>query len=108
MTEPLDWNDVPEAQMQAYLGRLEMVETLLEESIDELTKKELKEQYCFQCGITDRTLRNYIAWYKAEGPMGLLFYHRPLRSLRINDADLRDKIISLIHDKILVVFFIRK
>jgi hypothetical protein len=40
----IDWEQIPQAEYERYLKRLRIVELILDESIDPLTKKKLRRQ----------------------------------------------------------------
>ena len=96
MSGEIDWDAVPEAQYESYKRRLEIVELLLEESIEESAKRREKAAYCRQAGVSERTVRNYRARYLKKGPQGLLFYHPRKRSPRIGDQGLQQKIKEMV------------
>jgi hypothetical protein len=41
-----DWQKIPEIAFENYQRRLSLIETLTDDGIDELTKKELRQDYC--------------------------------------------------------------
>jgi len=47
--------------------RMQLLAPLLAEGLDPAKAKQLKSQICTQTGISDRTLRRYLAQYKAGG-----------------------------------------
>ena len=95
----VDWDQVPDAEFQRYLKRLEIVEIILDDSIDTLSKKKLRAQFLEDNGISERTVHNWLARYIKEGPAGLLFARRRRsRSLRIVDAKLRSHILELVRE----------
>jgi len=99
MSEQFDWNDVPEHVMEEYQERIMLVESLLDDSIDELAKKNLRGEYCEKHGVTDRTIRNYLAWYRSGGPGELLFFKPIPPADRIKDHELRQAILSLVNER---------
>lgn len=94
-----DWNDVPKHLMDEYQERIALVETLLDDSVNEIEKKKLRKEYCREHGVTDRTIRNYITWYRNEGPSKLLFFHPLPPADRIHDPGLAEAILSLIAER---------
>jgi transposase InsO family protein len=50
-------------------------------------------------GVTDRTIRNYLAWYRNGGADRLLFYHPSPPAARICDPELAQMILSLINER---------
>jgi putative transposase len=99
MVIQFDWNDVPPHLMRDYEDRVKLVETLLDDSIEWFVKKDIREEYCLDHGVTDRTIRNYIAWYKKEGPGRLLFYRPEPPAERITDPALRKALLSLVTER---------
>lgn len=99
MVIQFDWNDVPPHLMREYEDRIRLVETLLDDSIEWFVKKDIRHEYCLDHGVTERTIRNYIAWYKKEGPGRLLFYRPAPPAERITDPALRKAILSLVTER---------
>ena len=96
MSAPIDWDEIPDEEFQRYLKRLQIVELILDDSIDALTKKRLRAQFLQDNSVSDRTVANWLARYIKRGAAGLLFGHRHRsRSLRILDAKLRGHILEL-------------
>jgi len=98
MSGEIDWEAIPENEYQAYTRRLEIVELLIDESIDSSTKKSQRERYCEENGVTMRTVANYLSRYRKKGRAGLLFYHPRPKALRIRDKRLSEKIIQMVHE----------
>jgi len=103
-----DWREIDETHFEAYRHRVALVETLLDESIDEADRLAVRRRYIEEHGVTERTIRNYLRRYREEGAEGLLF-HRPRgpRSPRIHDLRLREKfsVKSLLYLVIRIEFF---
>jgi hypothetical protein len=99
MIAAIDWEEIPDDEFEKYKRRIEIVELLLDDSIDRITKKEAMIDYCRQNKVTRRTLRNYIHRYRKKGPKGLLFYRKREKSPRIYDAGLRSKIKQLVTEQ---------
>lgn len=51
--------------------RVQLLSPLLAEGLDPAKAKEIKSQICVQAGISERTLRRYLAEYRAKGFEGL-------------------------------------
>jgi len=51
--------------------RLQLLSPLLAEGLDPAKARQLKAQICAQTGISERTIRRYMACYRAEGFTGL-------------------------------------
>jgi len=98
MKNDIDWEAIPEKEYRAYTRRLEIVELILDDSIDSETKKRLQQQYCEEIGLSVRTVANYVKRYREKGRLGLLFYRTRRKSLRIHDEQLRIKIIELVRE----------
>ena len=95
----IDWEQIPPEAYAAYLKRLEIVELILDDSIDAPSKRKLREQFLKDSGVSPRTVQNWLARYLKQGPVSLLF-HRPTRSRspRIRDEKLRAKILALLNE----------
>jgi len=95
----IDWNEIPPEAFAAYQKRLQIVELILDDSIDALTKRKLREQFLEETGVSARTMQNWLARYIKHGPVGLLFLRpRRVRSLRLPDEKLRQKILALVRE----------
>lgn len=95
----IDWQQIPQPAWEAYCRRLQIVELILDGSIDPGTKKKLREQFLADTGRSARTVHNWLARYLKHGPLGLLFLRaKRVRSLRIGDERLRQKILALLHE----------
>jgi len=95
----IDWTDIPESEHEAFLQRLALVETILDERIDDCERLRVREEYLQHNSITDRTIRNYLKRYREKGPEGLLFYKKAVPSPRVIDEKLRDHILLLINQR---------
>jgi putative transposase len=51
--------------------RMQLLSPLLTEGLDAGKVREIKNSICQQTGLSERTLRRYLAQYKAEGFLGL-------------------------------------
>ncbi|MFB5763719.1 DDE-type integrase/transposase/recombinase [Paenibacillus medicaginis] len=51
--------------------RMQLLAPLLAEGLDPAKAREMKEQICQQTGLSERTLRRYLASYRSEGFAGL-------------------------------------
>lgn len=98
--DQIDWRDIDEKELDAFHRRLALVETLLEQSIEEIERAQVRHDYLREHGVCERTIRNYLKRYREGGPEGLLFHRRGAgpRSPRIYDEALRAKILSLIEE----------
>lgn len=92
------WADVPEHKFKAYLRRLELVETLLDDTITKAEKRKLKHEYMLDFHVSDRSIRNYLHKYRKKGAAGLLFWRRRAKAPRIENKQLADKITSMVEE----------
>lgn len=99
MKNSIDWADIPELELQAFNERLTLVETILDDSIDEGERLRVREDYLQRTGVTERTIRNYLKRYRDQGAKGLLFYKKHVPSPRISDEKLRDRILYLVEQR---------
>lgn len=98
--EKTDWRDIDEKHLEAYRRRVALVETLLDESIDEADRLQERRRYIEEQGVSERTIRNYLRRYRERGAESLLF-HKPRgpSSPRIRDRRVREKILQLIEER---------
>lgn len=98
--DEIDWKKIEEKELDAFNRRLALVETLLDESIDESDRIRARQTYRQEHGVGDRTIRNYISRYRKDGAFGLLFHQRKQkRSPRIHDQRLRKKVLDMIEER---------
>jgi len=93
-----NWQQIPDHLFEQFQGRLQLVETLVDETISEPEKREAKRAYCYAHRVSDRTIRRYVHRYRKHGPRALLFYRFASRRERIEDAELAEKLIELVHE----------
>ena len=93
-----DLQEISEITFENYQRRLSLIETLTDEGIDELTKKELRQDYCRFHQVSDRTIRNYLKKYREKGSAALLFYKKREKAIRITDEKIRKKILDLLEE----------
>lgn len=95
----LDWEEIRDEEFGRYLKRLQIVELILDPTIDAPSKKKLRGQFLQDNGVSDRTVANWLARYIKDGPAALLFARRQRsRSLRVADAKLRSHILALVRE----------
>jgi putative transposase len=94
-----DWSLIPEKQQELFQKRLALVESLLDDSITETDRKQIRQKYCLEENVSGRTVRNYLRWYKNFGQDGLIFYHPKEPSPRITHPGLREKVLELIRER---------
>jgi len=98
--QEIDWRDISEKHLEAYRRRVALVETLLDEAIDEGERQQERRRYIEEHGISERTIRNYLRRYRERGAEGLLFYKpRISSSPRVHDRRVREKILELIEER---------
>jgi transposase InsO family protein len=99
--DEIDWMQISEEELEAWRRRLALVETLIDESIDESERRETRWAYQREHEVGERTIRNYLKRYREQGPGGLLHHRRGQqpRSVRIHDEALRKRILSLIEER---------
>ncbi len=98
MENNIDWQNIPDKIFEAYQRRLALVETLTDDGIDELTKKEIRSDFCRFYEIGDRTIRSYLKKYKDGGAQALVFYRKKKNAPRIQNELLRNKILQLLEE----------
>ncbi|MDA3950051.1 MAG: helix-turn-helix domain-containing protein [Spirochaeta sp.] len=96
----INLRDIDERHFEAYQRKVALVETLLDESIDEADRLQERRRYVAEHGVSERTIRNYLRRYRDKGAEGLLF-HKPKgpSSPRIHDRRMREKILDLIEQR---------
>src|SRR6056297_3310947 len=96
----IDLREMDERHFEAWHRRVALVETLLDESIDEADRLQERSRYIEEHGVSERTIRNYLRRYREKGAEALLFY-RPKgpSSPRIHDRRVREKILQLIEER---------
>ena len=94
----LNWDQLPEAVVDAFSERLYLVELLLDPLLPAADKQAEQRRYQQQHGVGERTIRGYLLRYRRQGPRGLLFYHPRPTSPRVHDPALRAKLLALINE----------
>ena len=94
----IDWNQLPDAVVEAFSERLHLVEVLLDPLLAAADKRADRRRYREQHGVGERTIRGYLHRYRKQGPRGLLFYRRRPTAPRIHDSALRAKLLALINE----------
>lgn len=99
MKNKIDVNQIPDHLVSAWQARLALVESLLDDTLGYEEKKRIRADFIESHGVGERTIRNYVAWYKAEGPLRLLLYQPGEPPKRIEDEELQSKILALIDER---------
>ena len=94
----IDWEQLPDAVVEAFIERLHLVEMLLDPLLPAADKQAEQRRYQQQHGVGERTIRGYLHRYRKRGPRGLLFYRPRPTSARVHDAALRAKLLALINE----------
>jgi transposase len=98
MENQIDWMKIPDKIFEEYQSRLAFVETITDDGIDELTKRELRNNFCRIHNISERTTRSYLKRYRDGGSKALLFYREKKETPRLKDEQLRNKILQLLEE----------
>ncbi len=98
--QEIDWRDIDDRHLNDYYRRVALVETLLDETIDEFDRQQSRNWYIKEYGISERTVRNYLRRYREQGAEALLFYKpKGPSSPRVHDRRVREKILELIEER---------
>jgi transposase InsO family protein len=98
--ETIDLRNIDEKQLEAWHRRVALVETLLDEAIDEADRHRERRRYIEEHGVSERTVRNYLRRYREGGAAALLFYKpKGPSSPRVHDRRVREKILELIEER---------
>ena len=84
----IDWEQLPDAVVEAFIERLHLVEILLDPLLPAADKRAEQRHYQQQHGVGERTIRGYLHRYRKRGPRSLLFYRPRPTSARVHDAAL--------------------
>jgi len=95
-----DWNQFTEQQLEGWRRKVALVETLLDQRIDESERRNARWAYQREQGVGERTIRNYLKRYRDGGPPALLSPRRGPKSPspRIHDEALGKRIFALIEE----------
>jgi putative transposase len=99
LKKDIDVNKIPDHLVSAWQARLALVESLLDEATGYEEKKKLRAEYMESYGVGERTIRNYVYWYKTEGPLRLLLYQPGEPPKRIEDETLQSKLLALLDER---------
>ncbi|MBN2882956.1 MAG: DDE-type integrase/transposase/recombinase [Clostridia bacterium] len=99
MNNEIDMNQIPDHLVSAWQARLALVESLLDDSLGYEEKKQIRIDYMVSHEVSERTIRNYVAWYKEDGPLRLLLYHPGEPPKRIEDEALQAKVLALLDER---------
>jgi len=99
MIERSDWSMMTETRFEAFQQRISLVESLLDEDIPESDRARMRDDYRLRTGIGERTLRNWLRWYRKEGAERLTFQRYLKQAPRIADPALAAAILKLIEER---------
>jgi putative transposase len=94
-----DWQALSDARFEKSSIILELVESLNDESLSMKDRKTLRDEYRMRHGVTDRTIRNYIARFTQSGAVAFLTAQVRLPSPRVHDPELAAAILTLVKER---------
>jgi putative transposase len=94
-----EWDGVDARRFPKIASILVLVETLSDETLSPQEKKLIREEYRYEHGVSERTIRNYVQQYREKGPMVYLIQTRPVPPPRISEEWLATKILDLIKER---------
>jgi transposase InsO family protein len=94
-----DWRAVNDERAESIEARLALVESLDEDEVTEAEKRVLRQEYMARYGVTERTIRNYLARYRTTGIMGFYPDAGEPQSPRIRNEALARRVIELVTEK---------
>ena len=94
-----DWQGLSEANFEKSTTIIELVESLADESLSLNERRQLRDEYRSRYGVSQRTIRNYIARYRQGGSQAFLMGRVCTPSPRIHEQQLAQAILSLIKER---------
>jgi transposase InsO family protein len=94
-----DWQGLSEANFEKSTTIIELVESLADESLSLNERRQLRDEYRSRYGVSERTIRNYIARYRQGGSQAFLMGRVCTPSPRIHEQQLAQAILSLIKER---------
>ena len=94
-----DWQGLSEAHFEKSANILELVESLADESLSLKERRQLRDEYRSRYGLSDRTIRNYIARYRQGGAQAFLMPRVHTPSPRIHNRELAEAILALVKER---------
>ncbi|MGO8694019.1 MAG: DDE-type integrase/transposase/recombinase, partial [Rectinemataceae bacterium] len=94
-----DWQDLSDTRFEKNSTILELVESLADESLSLKERKELRDDYRARHGVSDRTIRNYLARYRDGGAQAFLTPIVRTPSPRIHNKELASAILDLVKER---------
>jgi len=94
-----DWQSLSEAHFEKSANIIELVESLADESLSLKERRQLRDEYRSRHGLSDRTIRNYIARYRQGGAQAFLMPRVHTPSPRIHNRQLAEAILALVKER---------
>jgi len=94
-----DWQGLSDSRFEKNTTILELVESLSDEALSLKERKQLRDEYRSRYGVSNRTIRNYIARYRQGGAQAFLTARVHSPSARVHDKDLSETILKLIKER---------
>ena len=94
-----DWQGLSEARFEKSANILELVESLADGSLSPNERRQLRDEYRSRHGLSDRTIRNYIARYRRDGAQAFLMPRVHTPSPRIHSRELVEAILALVKER---------
>jgi transposase InsO family protein len=94
-----DWQGLSDDRFEKSATILELVESLADDSLSLKERKVLRDEYRARHGVSDRTIRNYIARFRDGGAQAFLATVVREPSPRIHDKELADAILALVKER---------
>jgi len=94
-----DWHGLSEAHFEKSAAIIELVESLADESLSRTEYRLIRDEYRSRYGVSDRTIRNYIARYRKGGAQAFLTPSVRAPSPRVHDQELSAAILALVKER---------
>jgi putative transposase len=94
-----DWQGLSDARFEKSANILELVESLADESLSLHERRQLRDEYRSHHGVSERTIRNYIARYRQSGAHAFLVPNLRTPSPRVHDRQLAEAILALLKER---------
>lgn len=94
-----DWIGLSDARFLKSTTILELVESLVDESLSHEERRQLRDEYRLRYGVSGRTIRNYLARYKRGGAQTFLQPRVHTVSPRIHNRELAEAILALVKER---------
>jgi len=94
-----DWQGLSDDRFEKSATILELVESLADESLSLKERTVLRGEYRARHGVSDRTIRNYIARFRQGGAQAFLTPTVREPSPRVHDKELADAVLALVKER---------